>query len=66
MNNNINDSNNNIIQETNNEFTTNCLSLTVRKDYRLTVFSNTISTFKRMFFKVFFNYGLLNFLSMIL
>lgn len=55
-----------INDETNNEFNTNCLALTIRKDYRLTVFSNTINTIKRVSFKILMNYGLLNFLSMII
>lgn len=53
-----------ICNETNNEFNTNCLALTIRKDYRLTVFSNAVNTLKRVSFKVLMNVGLLNFLSM--
>lgn len=56
----------NNFEETNNEFNTTCLALTIRKDYRLTVLSNTIGTIKRLSFKVLMNYGLLNFLSMII
>ena len=56
----------NNFEETNNEFNTTCLALTIRKDYRLTVLSNTIGTIKRLSFMVLMNYGLLNFLSMII
>lgn len=51
--------------ETNNEFNTNCLALTIRKEYRLTVASHIASTAKRITLKLLFNIGLLNFLSMI-
>ena len=57
---------NSFTKENNNEFNTNCLALTIRQDYRLTVVSNTASSIKRVLFKIFMNYGLLNFLSMIL
>jgi len=56
--------NNLITEETNNEFNTNCLALTIRKDYRFTVFSNTVNTIKRVSFKVLMNFGLLNFLNL--
>lgn len=59
--------NNNLItDETNNEFNTNCLALTIRKDYRSTILSNTVNTVKRVSFKVLVNIGLLNFLGIIL
>ena len=51
--------------ETNEQFSTNCLALTIRKDYRLTVASHIANTFKRVSFKLLFNVGLLNFLTMI-
>jgi len=51
--------------ENNNEFASNCLALTIRKDYRLTVFFNIINTIKRVSFKVAFNVGMLNFLNII-
>lgn len=54
-----------ITDETNNEFSTNCLSLTIRKDYRLTILSNTVDTVKRVSFKILVNIGMLNFLGMI-
>ena len=58
--------NNNLItNETNNEFNTNCLALTIRKDYRLTIIENTFNTVKRVSLKVLVNLGMLNFLSMI-
>lgn len=58
--------NNNLItDETNNEFNTNCLALTIRKDYRSTVLSNTVNTVKRVSLKVLVNIGLLNFLGII-
>ena len=59
--------NNNLItDETNNEFNTNCLALTIRKDYRLTIASNVFDTFTRGFFKDLFNIGMLNVLSLLL
>lgn len=59
--------NNNLItDETNNEFNTNCLALTIRKDYRSTILSNTVNTVKRVSLKVLVNIGLLNFLGIIL
>lgn len=58
--------NNNLItEENNNEFNTNCLSLTIRKDYRLTILSNTARSIKRVSFKVLINIAMLNFLSII-
>lgn len=58
--------NNNLItNETNNEFNTNCLALTIRKDYRLTVTQNALNTVKRVSFKVLVNFGMLNFLNII-
>ena len=58
--------NNNLITEdSNNEFNTNCLALTIRKDYRLTILSNAINTAKRISFKVLVNIGMLNFLNII-
>lgn len=51
--------------ETNEQFSTNCLALTIRKDYRLTVASHIANTVKRVSFKLLFNVGLLNFLTMI-
>jgi len=54
-----------IADENNNEFNINCLSLTIRKDYRLTIFSNVVNTIKRFSFKVLVNVGMLNFLSTI-
>lgn len=58
--------NNNLItKDSNNEFNTNCLALTIRKDYRLTILSNAINTVKRVSFKVLFNIGMLNFLNII-
>ena len=56
--------NNLITEENNNEFNTNCLALTIRKDYRLTIFSNSVNTIKRVSFKVLMNFGLLNFLNL--
>ena len=52
--------------ENNEQFTTNCLALTIRKDYKLTIASHIASTFKRVSLKLMFNVGLLNILSMIL
>lgn len=52
-----------ITNENNNEFNTNCLALTIRKDYRLTVALNALTTAKRVLFKVLVNFGMLNFLS---
>lgn len=57
--------NNSITNETNNEFNTNCLALTIRKDYRLTITQNALNTVKRISIKVLFNIGMLNFLNMI-
>lgn len=58
--------NNNLItNETNNEFNTNCLALTIRKDYRLTVTRNVLNAVKRVSLKVLVNFGMLNFLSII-
>ena len=58
--------NNNLITyENNNEFNTNCLALTIRKDYRLTILSNAIDVVKRVSLKVLLNFGILNFLSII-
>ena len=51
--------------ETNEQFSTNCLALTIRKDYRLTVASHIANTVKRISFKLLFNVGLLNFLTII-
>ena len=51
--------------ETNEQFSTNCLALTIRKDYRLTVASHIANTVKRVSFKLLFNVGLLNFLTKI-
>lgn len=51
--------------DNNNEFSSNCLALTIRKDYRLTVFFNVINTIKRVSFKVALNIGMLNFLNII-
>ena len=51
--------------ENNNEFSTNCLALTIRKDYRFTVVSNIANTAKRISLKVLANIGMLNFLTMI-
>lgn len=51
--------------ETNNQFSTNCLALTIRKDYRSTVASHIANTVKRVSFKLLFNIGLLNFLTII-
>lgn len=51
--------------ETNEQFSTNCLALTIRKDYRLTVASHIANTVKRVSFKLLFNVGLLNFLTII-
>lgn len=58
--------NNNLItDESNNEFNTNCLALTIRKDYRSTILSNAVDTVKRVSFKVLVNIGMLNFLGII-
>ena len=54
-----------ITEENNNEFNTNCLALTIRKDYRFTIFSNIVNTAKRVSFKVLANFGILNFLNII-
>lgn len=54
-----------ITNETNNEFNTNCLALTIRKDYRATITQNMLNTIKRISFKVILNIGMLNFLNMI-
>ena len=51
--------------EINEQFTTNCLALTIRKDYRLTIVSHIANTVKRVSFKLLFNVGVLNFLAMI-
>ena len=51
--------------ETNEQFSTNCLALTIRKDYRSTVVSHIVSTAKRVSFKLLFNVGLLNLLAVI-
>lgn len=51
--------------DNNNEFSSNCLALTIRKDYRLTVLLNIINTIKRVSFKVALNVGMLNFLNII-
>ena len=48
-----------------NEFNSNCLALTIRKEYRFTVFSNAINTIKRVSLKIFFNISMLNFLGLI-
>ena len=58
--------NNLITYEIFNEFNVNCLALTIRKDYRSTIFSNTVNTFKRVSFKVLINIGILNFLRILL
>lgn len=55
-----------ISDENNNEFSTNCLSLTIRKDYRFTIFSNIVTAAKRVSFKVLANVGILHFLNIIL
>lgn len=58
--------NNNLItDDTNNEFNTNCLALTIREDYKFTIFSNVVNTSKRVFLKVLANIGILNFLTII-
>ena len=58
--------NNNLISdENNNEFSTNCVALTIRKDYRFTIISNVVNAAKRVSFKVLANIGILNFLTMI-
>ena len=54
-----------IINESNNEFNTNCLALTIRKDYRFTIFSNVVNTVKHVSLKVLANLGMLNFLTML-
>ena len=41
---------------------TNCLALTVKKDYNLTIFKNVITATKRMSFKVICSTVFLNFL----
>lgn len=51
--------------ENNNEFVSNCLALTIRKDYRLTILLNIINTIKRVSFKIAFNVGMLNFFNII-
>ena len=51
--------------ENNNEFVSNCLALTIRKDYRLTILLNIINTIKRVSFKIAFNVGILNFFYII-
>lgn len=56
--------NNNLItNENNNEFNTNCLALTIRRDYRSTVIFNTLNAVKRLSLKILVNFGMLNFLS---
>ncbi len=52
--------------ETNNQFTTNCLALTIRKDYRLTIVSNIIRTSKRISFKILLSILGLNIFNIIL
>lgn len=59
MNNNLN------TDEIHELFSTNCLALTIRKDYRSTVVSHIVSTAKRVSFKLLFNVGLLNLLAII-
>ena len=54
-----------ITDENNNEFNTNCVALTIRKDYRFTIISNAVNAAKRVSFKVLSNIGILNFLTMI-
>lgn len=44
----------------------NCLALTVRKEYRLTVATNIVHSIKRMSWKVSLSIFLLNFLNMFL
>ena len=51
--------------DNNNQFVSNCLALTIRKDYRLTVFFNIINTIKRVSLKVALNVGMLNFFKII-
>lgn len=57
--------NNFIFEESNNEFKTNCLALTIRQDYRSTIFLNSVNTVKRLSLKVLLNIGMLNFLGII-
>jgi len=56
---------NNFDDETNNEFNTNCLALTLRKDYRSTIISNFFFATQRISLKVLVNVGILNFLTII-
>ena len=54
---------NNISNESNNEFNTNCVALTIRRDYRSTIISNVIDKSIILCFKVLVIIGLLNFFS---
>lgn len=44
----------------------NCLALTIRKEYRLTIATNIVNSVKRMSWKISFAILLLNFLNMFL
>jgi len=54
-----------ITDENNNEFNTNCLALTIRRNYRLTILANAVNAVKRVSLKVLVNFGMLNFLNII-
>lgn len=57
--------NKNNIELNQNNSCSNCLALTVRKDYRLTIATNAIHLVKRMSWKISFSILLLNFFNML-
>ena len=58
---------NNVDLELNKDISSsNCLALTIRKEYRLTIATNIIYSAKRMSWKISFSILLLNFLNMFL
>ena len=50
----------------NRQFNNNCLALTIRNDYKLTIASNIVKKSRDLSFKVAFSFALLNFFSIIL
>ena len=54
------------IEEETIEYAKNCLALTVRKDYRITIARNVIHTAKRVSLKISLSILLLNFLNIII